>query len=923
MRAVAVLLVVLYHADLGPFRGGYIGVDVFFVVSGALITGLLADEVRLSGTVSLPRFWSRRARRLLPMSMLVLTATVVASRLTVDPLTQGFIRRAALAAIGFVANIVFWSRGGYSHLSVPDPLVHFWTLAVEEQFYLVWPLLVWTLARLRLAFIRVLAWSIATLGVASLVACIVLTSTRQPFAFYWLPTRAWELLAGAALVSAGPIVARSPAVLRAGAAWAGLIAIVVCAVSFGDPEAGFPGARALLPVVGTGLVMLGASPDAVGSPGRLLSIRALGWIGNRSYSLYLWHLPILVLAAVAWGPLSPMERVGAVAVAVAVSAVTFAFVEDPVRRSQWLSVRPGRSMVMGVSVAFVAVVVVVVTMRTASSTDTGVLAAAPVLVTAPGASAIDAATSVPGPASSTPSIAAVVAIDSSISSTSTSSSTGTGASTSTSTSSTSTTAATMPSAADAVATLAALNRPTLEAAVQSHVVPANLTPSIGAAYRDKPPIYADGCILGDDTSTPGDCVFGKADSTVTVVLFGDSHAAQWFSAMNTASLDNGWRLVVLTKMGCPTADVPVTNVVRRPECGPWRANALARIATLHPDLVVLSAYRYKGSDDTSWRAGLERTMTVLRPEAARVLVLGDTPTPRSDVPSCVAGHLRNVDMCMNTRDAAIRPGRLQAEAEVAAAHGADFVSTDDWLCTDAYCPVVIGDVLVYRDDSHLTTTAASLLTPYVAAMISPLVPSTCRSAGGRASRQWVSGLCRKGRRHDLLGGEEQFGERLECVHQLNELARLQTFIRLGSEFVGDRLDPLSHGVTRFAQPTVSTDQAASAHPVDHGGELRGGKVVDASELLCRHVHVEGEEHMRLEAADTLDHEGRDVPVASVLSQQRRCMEQPSHDIVWDRDRAQRGIHRPPLDRSADRRFDQQFGGPSKGGCVDTIAEDPP
>ena len=257
--------------------------------------------------------------------------------------------------------------------------------------------------------------------------------------------------------------------------------------------------------------------------------------------------------------------------------------------------------------------------------------------------------------------------------------------------------------------------------MQNRVVPSNLTPSLGSAYQDKPSIYADGCILGDNSSTPGECVFGVAESPVTVVLFGDSHAAQWFSAMNAAALHNGWRLVVLTKMGCPTADVAVTNAVRRPECGPWRANVLARIATLHPDLVVLSAYRYKGSDDTTWRAGLDRTLTVLRPEATRVLVLGDTPTPPSDVPSCVAGHLRDVEVCMSTRDAAIRPRRLQAEEQVAAAHGADFVSTDDWLCTDQFCPVVIGDVLVYRDDSHLTTTAAALLTPYVEVMLRPLL----------------------------------------------------------------------------------------------------------------------------------------------------------------------------------------------------------
>ncbi len=743
MRALAVLAVVLYHADLGPFRGGYVGVDVFFVVSGALITGLLVDEVNRTGRISLPGFWSRRVRRLLPMSMLVVAVTIVGARVMVDPLTQGFIDRAGLAGIGFVANILFWSRGGYSHLAVPDPLVHFWSLAVEEQFYLVWPLLLWLLARSKLPFVRILAVAIAILGLASLAACVVLTSTRQTFAFYWLPTRAWELLTGAGLVVARPLLAPLPNVVRSLLAWVGLSAIVVCMVTFGDPEAGFPGWNATLPVLGTAFVLIGALQRGA-NPGRLLAGPMFVWVGKRSYSLYLWHLPILVLAAAKWGPLAVTQRIAAVAVAVGAATITFAVIENPVRRSPWLAARPRRSLAMGTSLAVVAAAVVFVTMQTRSSANTGVLAAAPILVTAPTSAAASDPAGSPAPTTRPSSVPSVDASASTTQPGTTQTSAAQPSTTQTSAATNATNAPTTtsvtaieasppttasigtslaPPTTDALATLAALNRPTLDAAVRNQVVPANLTPAIGAAYRDKPVIYADGCILGDNSSTPGQCVFGVPNAAVTVVLFGDSHAAQWFSAMNAAALHNGWRLVVLTKMGCPTADVGVTNVVRRPECGPWRTNAIARIAALHPDLVVLSAYRYKGSNDTTWRAGLDRTLGALRPDATRVLVLGDTPTPSGDVPSCVAGHARSLDACVTTRTAAIRPGRLRAEASVAAAHNADFVSTDDWLCTDASCPVVIGDVLVYRDDSHLTDTAATFLTPYVEAMIRPLVPA--------------------------------------------------------------------------------------------------------------------------------------------------------------------------------------------------------
>jgi hypothetical protein len=228
-------------------------------------------------------------------------------------------------------------------------------------------------------------------------------------------------------------------------------------------------------------------------------------------------------------------------------------------------------------------------------------------------------------------------------------------------------------------------------------------------------------MVGDGSRTPKDCLYGDLGSDVTVVLFGDSHAAQWFTAMNAAAVNRGWRLVVYTKMGCPTADVPVTNQVRAPQCGPWRDAVLQRIEELQPDVVVLSAYRYKGTNDSIWRNGLDRTLARLRPLADRVLVLGDTPTPKLDVPSCVAGNLRDVTVCMATRAEAIRPGRLTVEYEVARRYGADFVTTYEWLCTEQWCPVVVGDLLVYRDDSHITTTAAAWLTPYVEAAIAPLV----------------------------------------------------------------------------------------------------------------------------------------------------------------------------------------------------------
>jgi hypothetical protein len=164
------------------------------------------------------------------------------------------------------------------------------------------------------------------------------------------------------------------------------------------------------------------------------------------------------------------------------------------------------------------------------------------------------------------------------------------------------------------------------------------------------------------------------------------------------------------------------------ECGPWRKNVAARLATEHPDLIVMSSYRYRqtgsasGVDpNTAWQRGLSATLDVLRPLAKNVLILGDTPTPKQAVPNCVSGHLRSLQSCMNSRAAAVREDRLAVERSVAATYKATFVTTGDWLCTPTQCPVVIGDILVYRDDNHLTATASQWLAPYISAATVPLM----------------------------------------------------------------------------------------------------------------------------------------------------------------------------------------------------------
>jgi len=280
----------------------------------------------------------------------------------------------------------------------------------------------------------------------------------------------------------------------------------------------------------------------------------------------------------------------------------------------------------------------------------------------------------------------------------------------------------------ALATLVADNVAQLQQALQTTKVPANLSPSLKAARGDLPVLYHDGCILDLGQNTPKQCIFGDPNGSATVVLFGDSHAAQWMPAMDQVAKARGWKLVVHVKKACPDAEVATDKDPRGTDCAAWRAAVIRQLADLRPDLVVMSSFRYSlvGSDagkdpDTVWRTGMEKTVAKVRPLARHLLLLGDSATPSLDIPSCAAANLTKVQKCVAARNGAVRPGRLGVERDIARAHQAAFVPTSDWMCTDTACPVVVGNVLMYRDSSHLTATASKLLAPFVDATLNAVL----------------------------------------------------------------------------------------------------------------------------------------------------------------------------------------------------------
>lgn len=669
LRAVAILTVVLYHAGVPGLRGGFVGVDVFFVVSGFLITGLLVREVARTGTVGLASFYAARARRLLPAAAVVLVATSVAAAVLLPPLQARNVLGDTVAAALYLGNYRFAIEGtDYLADTAPSPLQHYWSLGVEEQFYLVWPALIlgvaWWLRRrsagggrgtASLPYFVVLA----VLAGGSLALCVLWTRTLPAWAFFSLPTRAWELAIGGLVALTATQWRRLPPVCAAVVGWGGLALILATCNQIGAATP-YPGTAALLPVLGTALVIGAgcATPDL--GVGRLLSKPVLRAIGRVSYSWYLWHWPALLLAPVLIGAdLSLAGRLAMVVMSLGLAILTLHLVENPARFAAALRSSTWRSLAVGATATGIAV-----------CAGLALLAIRPV-PTGTGA-AVPAAAIVdpPTPRAPTPS----------------------------------------EQLRDAVAQ-----------SVHPHAVPSNLTPRLDDIT--KPDMFVNGCVLSWDDVVQPECASGVSDSTTTVALIGDSHAAMWQPALEPVSRQQGWRLEIMSKVTCPLMKLPIVSPYlgrEFTECKQWRATVLERIERERPALIVLDMVRRYGADfgfvsyDQAWLDGLTRLVGQLRGTGARVLVLGPVPDPHATVPTCVSGHMDDALACAPERSIAMNHDGIAAEAAAVRAGGGQYADLGEYFCTDQRCPVIIGNTLVFRDDNHITAEYAQLMSPVLA-----------------------------------------------------------------------------------------------------------------------------------------------------------------------------------------------------------------
>ncbi|MBZ9871457.1 acyltransferase [Mesorhizobium sp. BR1-1-9] len=351
MRALAVAGVVAYHFGLTALPGGFAGVDIFFVISGYLITRHLLQEIGESGRLNLWRFYARRARRLLPASLFVILATLLAGAFILSPEEQALYSKGAMFASAYMINLwlIRWSFDYFASDAANNPFIHFWSLSVEEQFYLAWPALLVLAAWLRPGR-RAAIVVIGVTGLVSFAVCAWLTYVSPPWAFYFSPLRAWEFAAGGLATMVPANFLRYHPRLRAAQGWLGL-ALIVPAYLLLDEALPFPGLLALLPVVGTVLLLVSGAGERqaggklAGGPTAVLSLPPMQWIGRLSYSLYLWHWPVIVYAGMVTAELSGLDRFACLALTLMLSIFTYHVVENPVRRNGWLMASAARALV--------------------------------------------------------------------------------------------------------------------------------------------------------------------------------------------------------------------------------------------------------------------------------------------------------------------------------------------------------------------------------------------------------------------------------------------------------------------------------------------------------------------------------------------------------------------------------------------------
>jgi len=639
LRSLAVLMVMTYHIWLGRVSGG---VDVFLLISAFLMTLQFVGRYEQGRPMALVKHWLHLFRRLLPAAVTVLVAVLAASIFFLprtrwlEVISQGW------ASLFYAENWFLQSQAtnyyasDHSHAS---PFQHFWSLSIQGQIFILWPLIFAGAAivakRFRLRYRVLLCYVFALVFLVSLVYSIVFTQADQTEAYFDTGARLWEFALGTLVALALPAL-RLPRSWRLVLGWLGIIAMLSCGILL-NVQASFPGYVALWPTLAAACVIAAGQSGSKLGVDRILSSKPLTRLGDNSYALYLWHWPVLVIALAATGKdrAGPITGAVIIAVSLVLAYLTTRFIEKPWREWQWPELRRRRA-VIAIAAALATAVVPLAGWQLQINYAMAA-AASQAWANNPGARSLDPAY-VGGADKSAP-----------------------------------------------------------------------LLPTLATA-ADEWPRYEGGC-TSDEKALTNVCNNGKQNAAKTVLIIGNSHAHVWATPILTLADKYGWRVEAITKGYCPVTDKPAPG--QSEGCLDFDKETLKKVLAMKPDVVVTTSTRTDPDPnaveflDQGWVAPIK----TINDAGIPVVALRDTPRMHEAVPACLEENPDNYAACGSTTAENYQPTSPDT-AVAGQLPGTKFLDFSKFFCQGQVCPAVIGNVMVYKDDNHVTRTYMESLTPY-------------------------------------------------------------------------------------------------------------------------------------------------------------------------------------------------------------------
>jgi len=691
LRGLSVLLVVLFHIEINAFSGGYIGVDVFFVISGYLLTSLFFGEIKEKNQVNVSAFFSRRVRRLLPASVTTILATILLAWILLSPFGVEAVIKDAFGASTYSMNFLLLQQSTdyLNAQSSPSVFQHYWSLAVEEQFYFFWPFVFAGIAKLKIPREKC-AYPMIMIVAVSLWLSIYISESNESLAFFMLPTRAWEMAFGALLACYRSKILQLGQRFIEILAIAGLSAILFPTFIYDDFTL-YPSWRAIFPVLGTGFIIASAGS----SLSNWLSSPSLIFLGKYSYGWYLWHWPFICLANTYFDENNRIV-VNAIAalISLPIAILSHRTIETPVRKLNLFVHKPSKGVIFGILLTLVSVVLVFTAfvLRPKESIQlSSEQNQIPITIIQRDEIVTDTETSKDSPektetndqTNNEPEFNEDASVETII-----------------------------------IDEGVRNHYQLLEAGSKLQYLP----DSVGLG-GNKPRIYGSNprCHVTNAAQASPPCLYGELDSKRTMVLFGDSHAATWFPLFNYVAEEFGWRLISRTKSSCFAEELefPLYGVDRKySECFGWKKWVQEELAENQVDLIIVATKRkdvpvineYFSVEE--WNDGLASSLRTLGSFAPQVVLMGATPYMENHVRECITSS-EDISKCHSMFEKAIPTDYQELEEAAAVKTNTVYVPTVDLLCTKTICPSVVGNNVTYMDRQHLTRDFVLTLTNFV------------------------------------------------------------------------------------------------------------------------------------------------------------------------------------------------------------------